>query len=70
MKKKWIEDINKLEKLADEAGGYVVNINELKKDKKESKKFIAIRKYCIANKKNYQDLNESDFKKIGIHPKK
>jgi hypothetical protein len=67
LKKKILDDLNKLEKLAEEAGGYVVNINELKCDKRSSKQFTALRKYCVANKKKYQELNANDFKKIGIH---
>lgn len=70
MERKIIEEILQLEKLAEESGGYVLNTNELKVDKQSQEQFTALRKYCVANKKRYDELNKNDFKIIGIKYKK
>lgn len=64
-----LDYLTRLDTLAEKAGGYVLNVNELNTNKDSSEEFTALRKYCIANKKRYQELNANDFKQIGIHYK-
>lgn len=57
---------NELERLAEEAGGYVVPPWDQKSDPKKEKEFAIIRKYSLKHGIPISKLTDKDYREMGL----